>query len=104
MDKERMEAVNEQLNEALRESKVEELAGYLMSLHKLQVDIATGAIAAPDAMRLAKEVTKKAVEAHHDLKELTTFAFGEEQPMAEDAELDWLDDISEDDWNDFPVV
>ncbi|MBU0581031.1 MAG: hypothetical protein KKA19_07625 [Candidatus Margulisbacteria bacterium] len=101
MDEERMEDINDQVNEALREAKVEELAGYLMALHKLQVDIATGAIEAPAALRRAKEITKKAVEAHQDLKELTTFALGEEQRVTEDNELDWLDDLSEDDWDNF---
>ena len=100
----RREGLKEQVNEALKEAKVEELASYLMALHKLQVDIATGMIASPDALRRAKEITQKAVEAHHDLKELTAFSLGEEKRVSGDAELDWLDDLSEEDWNDFPLA
>jgi len=103
MDEDRIENIEEQINEALREAKVEELAGYLMALHRLQVDIATGAIESPAAMRKAREITEKAVEAHKDLKELTAFSLGEEQLANGENDLDWLEDMTDEDWNEFPT-
>ncbi len=99
MDKQnRLESMKAQINDALREAKIEDLAGCLMSLHQVQNYMVDGIIPESEAMEEAKDITRKAVELQQDLKELTSDT-ADKNDMLEKGDLSWLADISEDDWD-----
>ncbi len=99
MTRDPMEELRYQVHEAIRESKIEELAGCLMELNQVQNDIALGVIPEDEAMEEAKLVTRHAVELHHDLKELSDVMDDREtQSILESQDLCWLDDLTEEDF------
>lgn len=97
MDEEQLAKIRMQVNEAIREAKIEELAGCLMDLHQVQNDMNSGNVPEDRAMEEAKDITKRAVELHQELKELTDGTEYGDPTVG--PELSWLDELSDEDWD-----
>jgi len=98
----REESTRIQVAEAIQEMKLEELAGCLLALHQLQNQVNLGYSQDSSALAKAKEITKQAVNAYQDLKELTENPEEYQLNNLSDKDLDfsWLDNISDEDWED----
>jgi hypothetical protein len=98
MDNKKMDELKDQINEAVRDAKIEELAGCLMDLHQVQTEMTLGALPEEDAMDEAKVITRRAVELHHEIKELMDESgYPNDQDLIGSADLGWLDDFSDGD-------